>query len=89
MKQVKIIYFYANWSGPALRLKALFSQLKPVKEYPIEIHYLDADKRATMKKKYRVKLIPTAIFLQKGHEMNRIEGAYHLDKYQEALEDLS
>ena len=85
MKQVKIIYFYANWSGPALRLKALFSQLKPVKEYPIEIHYLNADKRASMKKKYRVKLIPTTIFLQKGRETSRIEGAWHLNKYQETL----
>lgn len=89
MKQVKIIYFYTNWSGPALRLKGLFSQLKPVKKYPIEIHYLDADKRANMKKKYRVKLIPTAIFLQKDREVSRIEGAYHLDKYQGLLNALS
>lgn len=85
---MKIIYFYTDWCGPAIRLKGLLSLLKPVRQYPIEIHYVDADKRPGLKRKHKVKLIPTTIFSNKGREAARIEGAYHLNKYQDVLNGL-
>jgi thiol-disulfide isomerase/thioredoxin len=89
MIPVSILYFYTDWCAPALRLRELFSELKPVKKYPIDIRFVDADKKPGIKKKYRVKLIPTTLFLKKGREVKRLEGAWHLNKYQEILSELS
>ena len=46
---------------------------------------MDADKRPGLKRKHKVKLIPTTLFLNKGREAVRLEGAYHLNKYQDVL----
>jgi thioredoxin 1 len=81
----KILYFYTTWCGPAIKLKELLRRLEPVGKYPLEIQYIDADKKPSLKKKYKVKLIPTIIFLKNGKEAKRIEGAWHLRKFQETL----
>jgi len=88
MSNLKIYFFYTSWCGPALRLKRLLSLLKPVRRVPLEIHYMDADKWPGLKSKHKVKLIPTTIFSSKGREVSRIEGAYHLNKYQDVLNGL-
>jgi thiol-disulfide isomerase/thioredoxin len=85
---IKILYFYTTWCGPALKLKELLRRLEPVGKYPLEIRYIDADKRPALKKKYKVKIIPTVVFLKKDREAERVAGAWHLGKFQGTLAKL-
>jgi thioredoxin 1 len=85
-KSVRILFFYTDWCGPALRLKELLRFLTPVGKYPLEIRYVNTNRNPFLKRKYRVKLIPTAVFIKNGREFKKIPGAWHLKKYQEVLD---
>ncbi len=85
-QNVIILYFWADWCAPSLRLQKLLSGLKPIKKKPIEIRHIDAEKRWDLRKKYKIKIIPTTVFLKNGKEFDRVIGAYHLNKYQKILD---
>ena len=88
MKLVKILYFWSDWCAPALRLQKLLSELKPINQQPLQINHIDAEKKILLRKKHKVKIIPTTIFMQGDREIERIVGAYHLNKYQDVLNRL-
>jgi thioredoxin 1 len=85
---IKILYFWADWCEPSLRLGGLLSKLKPVNREPLEIRHIDAEAKLALRKKHNVKIIPTTIFLKDGKPVDRIVGAYHLEKFQKSLNQL-
>ena len=85
---IKILYFWADWCEPSLRLGGLLSGLKPISKEPLEIRHIDAEAKLALRKKYNVKIIPTTVFLKNGKTVDRIVGAYHLARFQKSLNQL-
>lgn len=88
-QNIKILYFWADWCAPSIRLQELLSDLKPTSAIPIEIRHIDAERRWSLRKKYKVKIIPTTVFLKENKEVDRVVGAYHLNKYQSIVSKLN
>ncbi len=86
--EVGVIKFGATWCGPCKKLEPVLTQLET--EFPnITFMAVDLDQSPTLAKKYKIKSIPTLLFLKKGQEVERIIGLSLIEPIRKILRNLS
>jgi thioredoxin len=71
----KLWDFWATWCPPCRELKPTIEALAKIYEGKIEVKSIDADENKDLVEKFKVRAIPTLVFLDaKGNELSRIVG---------------
>lgn len=78
---VEVLKFYANWCKPCAMLSEILAD-KEVTNVDITV-----DKELTAK--YKVRSVPTLVFLKDGVEMHRYSGLMYPKQFDEVVERLS
>jgi thioredoxin 1 len=77
-KSKTIIKFSAYWCGPCKKIAPLFHKLS--EEYKdIEFKDIDIEKDDELANKYNIQALPTFLFLENGHEHDRLCGANEVE----------
>ena len=69
MKQ--ILYFSAPWCGPCKMFKP---KMESLKSEGLPIQFIDVDQHPDMAQQYRIRSVPTTVFVNNGVETNRVIG---------------
>jgi len=81
-----VVDFFADWCGPCKRMQPLSEKVAML--YPeIKIVEVDVDNKEfeSLKEKFKVRGIPLFVFMVKGKEKTRVEGAMALSKYKNTI----
>ena len=80
---ITVLKFYAVWCAPCKILSKILGDRPEIKEVNIE------DDTEELRSKYRVRNVPTLIFLKDEEEVNRIVCIIRLEDYEEIINNLN
>lgn len=84
---ISIIKFSAAWCGPCKRLEPTIVKLES--EFPeAKIVRVDVDDQPEIAQKYRVRALPTLLFLKDGQEVNRVVGLSMIEPLRKIIREL-
>ena len=69
-----LIFFYAQWSGPARRMESLLAHLADKERRRIRIRRVNADARPDLVGRFGVREIPTLVLVRDKRVVARLEG---------------
>lgn len=83
-----VIKFGAEWCGPC---KAMNKVLDKVRAEFVDIKFfnLDVDNSPDLAQKYKVRSIPTVIFIKDGQEIQRIVGLSLIEPVRKVLREMT
>lgn len=84
-----VVDFWASWCGPCLAFMPTLESVETKLDDNIEIVKVSVEEVPKLSQIYKVKGIPTLIFIKKGDEVDRITGAPSEDHLLEKIENLS
>jgi len=84
---IKILKFYADWCGPCVRLDPIIEN--GAKIHGIEVQSLDIDANPEMVAKYKVRGIPTTVFLKDDVPVMAKLGLFTSEQFEEFVECLN
>jgi thioredoxin 1 len=67
----EVLFFNASWCGPCRQMKPIVAQLK---REGYHFRDIDVDKNRALAQKFKVRGIPTFVFVQNGSEIHRFSG---------------
>lgn len=83
MSQIKVLKFWAPWCKPCIVLSTILEGLD------ITSHNIDDAETSPLVTKFKVRNIPTLVFLKDGEEVHRHAGLITKTVYLETLEKLN
>lgn len=84
-----LLDFGADWCEPCKRQKPILLDLKKEYEEKVDIQIIDVDEERERATEYKIKLIPTQIFIdQKGNQIYRHEGLLEKTKILEKFREM-
>lgn len=86
-EKVEVLYFGAVWCGPCQQMKRMFKD-KDVQAAlkKVDFKIIDIDKNPELKRKYKVRVVPTTIIDSKE---KRYEGAMSKERFLKILSQVS
>lgn len=86
--RLHVVKFWSVWCKPCIRLEPAIKQLES--EFNM-INFLsvDVDQVPTLAQKFRIKTLPTLIFIKDGAEVNRVVGLSLIEPLRKILRDLT
>lgn len=72
-----MLKFHATWCGPCHALEPRIKEIQ--EETGVQVVCVDVDNSPDLAIQYRIRAMPTVVFLRDGVEVNRVEGN-HPDK---------
>lgn len=88
--KLQVIDFYATWCGPCKLMTPIFDQL--IEEYKdneeVQVIKYDCDSDTKLTTEYKIRSIPTILFIKDGVEIDRIIGATSKKNILEKIENL-
>lgn len=85
--KLAVVDFHANWCGPCKTLGPVIDKLSEERE-DVVVGKLNVDSNSDLAQKYRVRSIPTVIFMKDGEEVSRMAGANSIDAYNKQIDSL-
>lgn len=83
MSEIKVLKFWAPWCKPCTALSTMLEGLD------ITNHNIDDEKASPLVEKFKIRNIPTLVFLKDGGEVHRHAGLITKTLYLEILEILN
>jgi thioredoxin 1 len=82
------IKFWATWCGPC---RVITPVLKKLDDEFNDVDFLsiDIDQVPTLAQKFKVRSLPTVLFIEDGKEMERLSGVHLIGPMREALQSLN
>lgn len=85
---LQVLKFGATWCGPCIKMKPTISTL--ITEFPeVEFSDIDIDDQPELAVQYKIKSVPTLIFLKNGVEINKIIGLQPIDPLRKLIREYS
>lgn len=82
-----ILDFSAEWCGPCKKLSPIIEEL--ALEYPdLDIQKIDVDANKELVDKYKIRSIPTVLFIQEDEVLEKLVGAVSKLELVEKIESL-
>jgi thiol-disulfide isomerase/thioredoxin len=77
--KIILLYFGATWCGPCKTLKKKLAEEETITRMPLlQVCYIDTDKNEDISSKYKIKSLPTQIFIKLSDDkvkiVSKIEG---------------
>ncbi len=90
MKKIQVIDFYAEWCGPCKLISPIFNELKEEfkDDEDVQIIKYDVDSESQLAVEYKIKSIPTILFMKDGVVVERHIGAISKSVILSKIEDL-
>jgi thioredoxin len=82
-----IIDFYAEWCGPCKALAPTLEELSKEYEGKINIYKIDTEEQQEISNKFKIRSIPSVLFLSKRSEPQMKVGVLPKSKYKEIIEE--
>lgn len=79
---LEVLKFSASWCGPCRVLSNILQGVKGITN-------IDIDTNIETARKYKVRQVPTMVFLKDGEEVHRVSGTITLDKYNAILDEIN
>ena len=83
-----LLDFYAEWCGPCKILGPIVDELEGEFKDRVVIGKVDVDKNPKLSARFKVKSMPTLIFIKNKQELERMSGLIPKPNLKEMLEDL-
>ena len=82
-----IIDFYAEWCGPCKALTPTLEELSKEYEGKLKIYKIDTEDQQEISNKFKIRSIPSVLFLSKKSQPQMKVGVLPKTKYKEIIED--
>lgn len=82
-----IIDFYAEWCGPCKALTPTLEELSKEYEGKLKIYKIDTEDQQEISSKFKIRSIPSVLFLSKKSQPQMKVGVLPKTKYKEIIED--
>jgi thioredoxin 1 len=73
-EQLMVVDFWAEWCGPCKALSPVLQELSTEYEDKVMFVKLEFDQCADLSEYYKIKALPTIVFLKNGKEIERMTG---------------
>ncbi|MBK9459760.1 MAG: thioredoxin [Sphingobacteriales bacterium] len=73
-KKLVMIDFWATWCGPCKMISPIVEDLSKKYKGQIMVVKVDADRSKDLADQYKVKMLPTILFMRNGKVVDRVEG---------------
>ena len=80
----EVLFFNASWCGPCRQMKPIVAQLK---REGYRMRDVDVDKNRMMAQKFKIRGIPTFVFVKNGTEVHRFSGGTSPDDLRKQCSD--
>lgn len=86
--KLAVVDFWAQWCGPCRAVGPIIEQLANEYEGQAVIGKVDIDSNPDVAFRYKVRSIPTVLFIKDGEVVDKQVGAVRKSIYQNKIEDL-
>ena len=81
-----LVFFSALRSGPARRMDSLLAQLGRKERHRLSVERVDVEEHPEIAKQFKVRLVPTLVFVKGKRAVARIEGRANAAELEEFVE---
>jgi thioredoxin 1 len=87
-KGISVVKFSAMWCAPCKLLNPIMKKI--VEEFPkVKVFPIDVDDQPQLAKTYKIRNLPSVIFIRDGQEVNRIVGTAKIDAFRKVLREIT
>lgn len=86
--ELVVVDFFANWCGPCMMLKPIFSEVSEKFDGKVVFTKVDCDKFKEPAQKFNVDGIPCLVFMKNGEEVDRQVGFLDADALAAKVEEV-
>ncbi len=86
-KGLSVVDFWAEWCGPCKAIAPIIDELSQEYQGQVTIGKMDVDSNPEVSFKYKVRNIPTILFIKDGKVVHKQVGAAPKSKLQELIEE--
>ncbi|MBQ9667470.1 MAG: thioredoxin [Prevotella sp.] len=83
-----VIDFWATWCGPCRMVAPIISELAEKYDGKIVVGKCDVEEAEDVAMEFRIRNIPTVVFMKGGEVVDKMVGAASKDKFEEKFEAL-
>jgi thioredoxin 1 len=87
--QLVVVDFWAQWCGPCLMISPIINELSVELEGKVVIGKVDVDTNSDVPLEYKVRNIPTILFIKNGEVIDKSIGAVSKASLLEKIEEYS
>ena len=86
--ELLVIDFWATWCGPCRMVAPIISELAEKYDGKIAVGKCDVEEADDVAAEFRIRNIPTVVFMKNGEVVEKMVGAASKDKFEEKFEAL-
>ena len=83
-----VIDFWATWCGPCRMVAPIISELAEKYDGKIVVGTCDVEEAEDVAMEFRIRNIPTGVFMKNGEVVDKLVGAVSKDKFDEKFQAL-
>ncbi len=83
-----VIDFWATWCGPCRMVAPIISELAEKYDGKVVVGKCDVEEAEDLAMEFRIRNIPTVVFMKNGEVGDKMVGAASKDKFEEKLQAL-
>ena len=83
-----VIDFWATWCGPCRMVAPIISELAEKYDGKIVVGTCDVEEAEDVAMEFRIRNIPTVVFMKNGEVVDKLVGAVSKDKFDEKFQAL-
>lgn len=83
-----LVDFWASWCGPCKMVAPIISQLAEEYEGKVKVCKVNVDNEGALAAQNAIVSIPTVILFVNGKAVKKLVGAYSIDDYEDAIDEL-
>ena len=83
-----VVDFWATWCGPCRMMSPIMTELAEKYDGKIVVGKCDVEEADDVAAEFRIRNIPTVVFMKNGEVVDKMVGAASKDKFEEKFEAL-
>lgn len=84
-----LVHFRAPWCGVCRLISPVLAQVQAEWPVPVKLFDVNADENFKLANQYRLKTLPTLLYVEGGKVVQRLEGFVSRDDFREQLEAIA
>lgn len=84
-----LVHFRAPWCGICRLISPVLNSVQSTWPVPVRLIDINADENLRLANAYRLKTLPTVLYIENGEVIHRIEGLKSRDDFRARMEDIA